>query len=239
LAPIDAPDQRVEVGLLGTSRKATRAWRNNQSPAVVANTRKLVLDAVEPCLRNDGAARLSLESIAEAVGVTTDSLRSAFGTLTDIVEQAIKQSLPALDREITFDLSTPDLTTAEVLTRHLTRLTAWSTQHPELANALRSPLGGVPIDPSAQDPDTSKSAIFQTLSALAQRVVQDGVDRFELAHTTEPERVAPVVTYLALTPSQTPAPHTPRESARWVTSLVIDGLKNNPDARQDPRASND
>ena len=218
LQDANEPDESIDRTLNRISRPQGPGRRSDPGPPTVTNTRQLVLNALEPLLRLKGPEAVTLRDIADRAGVGLTMVSRAFGSVANVIDEAVLSSLPALTREVEFDLATHSLTTRAILTRHLTRLSTWAGNHPELALAM----AGISL---TEPPDESDNGwVPRRLAAPAILILDQAQNAGELREGSDPVRTAWIATHAALNPGLANRDPAPEATATWIVSFLFDGI---------------
>jgi hypothetical protein len=139
--PAGTPDVTVADHLDGFARALTAAWREGGDLDQLLDARERVLRALRTTIAASGPA-IDLDAVAATAGLSMRTVVAAFGSLADLAEAAIDESLPALEREVAFDVAAGDIELEDMVRRHLLRIGQWARTEPELAHLWLGSVAG-------------------------------------------------------------------------------------------------
>ncbi|MCH7790424.1 MAG: TetR/AcrR family transcriptional regulator, partial [Acidobacteria bacterium] len=114
---------------------ASRTWRENREPTLVANARARIGEVLAQQLEHHGYHHLDLGDIATASGISRATIRTAFGDVDELIIMVISDHLPLLAGEVELGLGDSDAA-SEVAERHVRRLVRIVDQNRAVFRAL-------------------------------------------------------------------------------------------------------
>jgi AcrR family transcriptional regulator len=225
--PAGTPDVPVAEHLDGFAKALTAAWREGGDLDQLLDARERVLQALRTTIAASGPG-IDLDAVAATAGLSMRTVVAAFGSLAELADAAIDESLPALDREAAFDAAAGDIELEDMVRRHLLRLGQWAHSEPELARLwLASATGAVPaIDAkTAQRFSSRLAAPLTNMLRDAHPLRLGGPSR----HTGS---TATMATHVMLARMSAIEDFDLDESAQWLTDVVLRTLRldQNPNA---------
>lgn len=218
--PAGTPDITVTDHLDSFAKALSAAWREGGDLDQLLDARERVLRALRTTIAAAGPA-IDLDAVASTAGLSMRTVVAAFGTLADLAQAAIDESLPALDREVAFDAAAGDISLEDMVRRHLLRIGQWARTEPELARLwLASATGAV-----AAIDATSAQRFAKRLADPLTMLLRDAHRRA----STDPEphiaATATMATNVMLGRMTALQGFDLDEAAQWLTDMVLRTLR--------------
>lgn len=218
--PAGTPEVPVADHLDGFAKALSAAWREGVDLDQLLDARERVLQALRTTIATSGPG-IDLDAVAATAGLSMRTVVAAFGSLSELAQAALDESLPALGREAAFDVAAGDIELEDMVRRHLLRIGQWATSERELARLwLASATGAI------ASIDAAKAQEFSRRLADPLTAMLDEAHRRRATESRPPiGATANMATNVMLGRMSALSGFELDESAQWLTDVVLRTLR--------------
>lgn len=218
--PAGTPEVPVAEHLDGFANALSAAWREGVDLDQLLDARERVLQALRATIATSGPG-IDLDAVAATAGLSMRTVVAAFGSLSELAQAALDESLPALAREAAFDVAAGDIELEDMVRRHLLRIGQWATSERELARLwLASATGAITTIDAEKAQEFSRRLADPLITMLDEAHRQRGTEPTPPIGAT-----ANMVINVMLGRTSALTGFELDESAHWLTDVVLRTLR--------------